>query len=901
MSGPIFSLFPSNWLSIGCQNLVFAVAAIFGRRRKSFPCKSGGHGIVARAFSQLFSSPKFTPQVLKSQAVALFWTLAVICGCLGLIGITFSTISAQFKPVAVLARASHSGTRRRVLRRGRRSLSRNAQDDSVPTLAGSYARYSSDMQREESIEDQRRKCREWAIREGMQIVPGLEFADEAVSGTKRHREGLDAMLAAVAIGRIQVLLFHSLSRLARESVITMPLLKELVYIHGVRIISVTEGIDSNREGWDTLATILSLQHEHYVKDLSDNVSRGQEGNVLAGLSVGDYCFGFTSVPVSGSEQGRGRNARPRMVYAKDQETAAWVVRIFHWFVVERRGLRWIARELNRLGAPKDHRSTTPLWHHQYLPRLLRNRKYIGFWSWGQKENVRNPLTGQVRQEDRPEEESEKWTRHLPDLQIIENDTFEAAGRRLDENAKRSAGHRGPKGKLRGSAALAVADHPRHLLSLLICCQACGARFYAGGANGKYLFCPNHHRGTCQCHTQLNRERAERMILEAIGRRILEDPAWMQAVLDATLAAWAVQRHERPGEIQQLENAVETLDRRIARLVDQVENGELSDVPEIKLRLRERCAERDQRAAELEQLRAKESRAGDVEQEPTAEWVAQQLANLSDLLRAGTPAAAYALRDLVGGQIVVEEIREPGKKRHYLRGRFTIRSNSVAKVACTSLADATPDEGNASENLLEEFVIDFVDPDPNDELAEVAKRLYDGGLANKQIAKEMKLHRSQVTMLLQHWSELHGEQLPDGRSRRWTLPQMAEDSPEYQKIADEAVTLMGKGYSSLKIGRQLGCSGTTVDKAITWWHTNRGLPVPTTKDRRLARAQLAKSLRDDGLPIEEIKRILECSTTTLYRLLGIADSTREEPGPGDTALNQTPPEQSPSEDAGESGL
>jgi transposase len=185
--------------------------------------------------------------------------------------------------------------------------------------------------------------------------------------------------------------------------------------------------------------------------------------------------------------------------------------------------------------------------------------------------------------------------------------------------------------------------------------------------------------------------------------------------------------------------------------------------------------------------------------------------------------------------------------------------------------------------------------------QLAVLLYDRGLANKQIAKEMKLHRSQVTMLLQHWSELHGEQLPDGRSRRWTLPQNAEDSPEYQRIADEAVALMRKGYSDCKVGRQLGCSGTTVGHAIAWWHTNRGLPVPTMEDRRIARALFAKSLRDDGLPIDEVKQILECSTTTLYRLFGIADGEREESGPGDPASNEAVPKESLSEDVGESGL
>ena len=65
-----------------------------------------------------------------------------------------------------------------------------------------------------------------------------------------------------------------------------------------------------------------------------------------------------------------------MTYAIHQENSKWVQRIFHWFVAERRSIRWIAKELNRLGAPKDHRSKkSKKWRHQHVSRLLGNRKY----------------------------------------------------------------------------------------------------------------------------------------------------------------------------------------------------------------------------------------------------------------------------------------------------------------------------------------------------------------------------------------------------------------------------------------------------------------------------------------------------------------------------------------------
>ena len=127
----------------------------------------------------------------------------------------------------------------------------------------------------------------------------------------RDREGLDAMMQAAREGRFQVLYFHSLSRLARESVISMPMLKDLVYNHRVRVVSVSEGVDSAIDGWDMLATMFSLQHEQYLKELRKNVRRGQEGAVGRGFSVGDYCFGYMGEPIPGSEVVSERIAQRR--------------------------------------------------------------------------------------------------------------------------------------------------------------------------------------------------------------------------------------------------------------------------------------------------------------------------------------------------------------------------------------------------------------------------------------------------------------------------------------------------------------------------------------------------------------------------------------------------------------
>jgi site-specific DNA recombinase len=755
----------------------------------------------------------------------------VISGRLASFGIDFSTFSAQFSDLlsaaAVLQSAATSPVvhARRRRRRGKPAAEQLADTGNV---AASYSRYSSDQQREESISDQQRKCNEAADTNGHRIFPELEFEDQAVSGTKLRRDGLDAMIRAAENGEFHVLYFHSLSRLARESVITMPLLKRLVYVLKVRVISVTEGIDSARDGWDVIASIMSLMHERYIKELSENVFRGQEGAVLAGLCVGDYRFGYKSEPIPGSETTRrGRNAKPRMTYVIEESEAAWVIRIYHWYVIDKRSLSWITRELNRRGAPKDHRSTTKSWHHALVVGVLSSKKYIGRWPWGEMKNVRDPMTGAVHQEARDEEECGRWMRAFPHLRIVSDDMFAQAQQLLQENYEKYAANRRDDGTLDWSRRGSSDCPPRHLLHQLIQCGACEAIFHVSGGNAKYQVCSGSKKGVCECRTQLRRDRAERMILERIGSRILSDPAWFQEVFRRLQQAW--ERHEAmvPTELGAVERAIGDVDQKIARLVDRVEKGD--NDPDICRRLEERREERRQLIRRRDQLQQSQISQ---QQAPTEDWLRGQLQQLDNTLHEPTPAAAYALRDLVGGSIVVTEIKAEGKQRHHLRGSFTLRTAAVARAAVLQgQAQQLPADTPATSDGGEQIVIDFVDPDPLDEESERAKALYDQGLLNVAIAQELKCSKSQVTKLLHHWFESRGLQMPDGRARRSGLAVKHVDPPLYQQLADKVMELVDQGALLQDIATAVDHGRDTITAVIRFWHQSRGLPVPDGRTRR----------------------------------------------------------------------
>ena len=155
------------------------------------------------------------------------------------------------------------------------------------TRVGLYARYSSDQQREASIVDQFRTCREFAQRQGWTIA--AEYHDSAMSGASLVRAGFQALMRDAMNGRFDVVLAESLDRFSRDQEDTASLFKRLTFA-GVRIITVSEG-DIGHLHIGLKGTMNAL----YLKDLADKTRRGLRGRVEAGRSGGGICYGYSVV------------------------------------------------------------------------------------------------------------------------------------------------------------------------------------------------------------------------------------------------------------------------------------------------------------------------------------------------------------------------------------------------------------------------------------------------------------------------------------------------------------------------------------------------------------------------------------------------------------------------------
>ena len=151
-----------------------------------------------------------------------------------------------------------------------------------------YARYSSDQQREASIEDQLRVCRARAEREGWTVVEA--FTDAALSGANTLRPGYQALLAAMRAGRLDLVLAESLDRFSRDQEHIAGFYKQASFA-GVRVVTLAEGPVSELH-----IGLKGTMGALYLKDLADKTRRGLEGRVRQGRGVGRVSYVHRSSP-----------------------------------------------------------------------------------------------------------------------------------------------------------------------------------------------------------------------------------------------------------------------------------------------------------------------------------------------------------------------------------------------------------------------------------------------------------------------------------------------------------------------------------------------------------------------------------------------------------------------------
>ena len=153
-----------------------------------------------------------------------------------------------------------------------------------------YARYSSHNQREVSIDDQLKVCRDFCEREKIDVVS--VYTDAAMTGTNDKRPDFQRMIRKAPESDYVVV--YKLDRFSRDKY-DAPIYKKKLEEKGVKVLSATEGIPEGSSGV-FLEKMLEAQAAFYSLSLSENVLRGMNSNAEKCLANGVYVFGYDIDP-----------------------------------------------------------------------------------------------------------------------------------------------------------------------------------------------------------------------------------------------------------------------------------------------------------------------------------------------------------------------------------------------------------------------------------------------------------------------------------------------------------------------------------------------------------------------------------------------------------------------------
>ncbi len=238
-----------------------------------------------------------------------------------------------------------------------------------------YARYSLDLQRPTSIDDQVRMCREVAQRFGMKVDDDLIFYDEAVSGQshKTHkRSAYQQLRELVRAGKIDVLICDQQCRLARSARESLDFLAEL-HEHKVRLLT-ADGFDSEQPSAKLIFGMKSVFSEFFIDETKHRVSRTMLGEFERGAMVTAIPYGYAI------DQARS-TAEGRCCWCVNDDEAAVVREIF----ARRKdgmSLQEIAAVLNSRGVPTPRQTSDGkrlYWRGSAIWRIFGNPMYKGLY------------------------------------------------------------------------------------------------------------------------------------------------------------------------------------------------------------------------------------------------------------------------------------------------------------------------------------------------------------------------------------------------------------------------------------------------------------------------------------------------------------------------------------------
>lgn len=440
-----------------------------------------------------------------------------------------------------------------------------------------YARFSSEKQNALSIDQQIRKCSDYANSQGLCVLNAHIYADEAISGATDDRAGLQKLLLATRQKPrpFDVVLVDDTSRLSRDLANSLDIVKQMKFA-GIRVVFISQGFDTSAPQTQTLVTVHGLVDSLYLEELAKKTFRGVEQRALDGLHTGGRCFGYRNVPIEDLSQldSHGRPAIRGVRLEVDLAQAETVRRIFERYA-HGHSLKKVAQDLNsdRILSPQLQRGRIQRsWCPSSVRTILYNERYRGHVVWGKTKKIRSPKTGKRIYERLPK--SEWKVREIPAQRIVSDELWNAVCDR-----RRLVHQLYSVDSARPGIMRARAVGSPYVFSGLLECAECGGTItvvsgcWAKRQDVRYGCSLHYNRGHGACGNNLliSRRDLETQLLAGLQEKVLH-PEVVEYTIQRCADAIERQAQLHTGEAGQLLRRRTVLEREVHRLTDAIAFG-----------------------------------------------------------------------------------------------------------------------------------------------------------------------------------------------------------------------------------------------------------------------------------------------------------------------------------------
>lgn len=352
--------------------------------------------------------------------------------------------------------------------------------------AVAYARFSSDLQREESIEAQTRAIQQYCDAHGFVLL--TVFADRGISGTSDKRPEFQKMISTATKGDVDAVIVHKLDRFARNRY-DSAFYKNILKKNNVKLISVLENLQDSPESV-ILESVIEGMNEYYSLNLSREVRKGLQENALeCKVTGGPPALGYSV----------DRNTQKYIINEYEAEAVRLIFRMY----LEGYSYTEIIDSLNTKGY---HTRRGIPFAKNSLYAILRNERYTGVYIYV-KDSTKNPRGKYVRHGEYDPDAVIRIPGGIP--AIISEDDFHRVQAKMKERQHKAA---------------KFSAKQEYLLSGKIYCGECGSP-YAGNSRKPrpdhplYISykCTRRNQRDTKCNNpEINRDKLERLVLERLS-------------------------------------------------------------------------------------------------------------------------------------------------------------------------------------------------------------------------------------------------------------------------------------------------------------------------------------------------------------------------------------------------